>query len=172
MARIQLIIDDPAQQLTLRTMLEAEGHETVQDAPETVIADLGEEALRCAGRAPTIVIATASQVPEAVRAMKQGVYGYVFVPFQPAEASLMVERALAAPGHEHAPGQGTAMDEIVTLEETETKHIQQVLRLCKHNRAKAARLLGIGRNTLWRKLKKVDQRSAKAGPGQTTEPVP
>lgn len=172
MARIQLIIDDPAQQLTLRAMLEAEGHEVVGDAPDAVVADVGEEALRCAETAPTIVIATASQVPEAVRAMKQGVYGYVFVPFQPSEAGLMIERAVAAPGQGTAVGQGTATDQIVTLEEAETKHIQQVLRLCKHNRAKAARLLGIGRNTLWRKLKKADQLKAVANAEQTIEPAP
>jgi two-component system response regulator HydG len=34
------------------------------------------------------------------------------------------------------------------------EHIQRVLRVCKHNQAKAARILGIGRNTLWRKLKR------------------
>ena len=42
-----------------------------------------------------------------------------------------------------------------TLEQIELDYIQQVLRACKHNQARAARVLGIGRNTLWRKLKKV-----------------
>ncbi|MCK5863146.1 MAG: hypothetical protein KAH38_11715 [Candidatus Hydrogenedentes bacterium] len=33
------------------------------------------------------------------------------------------------------------------------KHLEEVLRLCKGNQAKAARILNIGRNTLWRKMK-------------------
>ena len=33
------------------------------------------------------------------------------------------------------------------------KHIETVLRACKGNQVKAARILDIGRNTLWRKMK-------------------
>ena len=41
------------------------------------------------------------------------------------------------------------------LEEVEALHILDTLRRCKNNQAHAARKLGIGRNTLWRKLKKI-----------------
>ncbi|MBI5091051.1 MAG: helix-turn-helix domain-containing protein [Candidatus Hydrogenedentes bacterium] len=34
------------------------------------------------------------------------------------------------------------------------RHIRSVLRQCKNNQGKAAQVLGIGRNTLWRKLKR------------------
>ena len=84
--------------------------------------------------------------------MRQGVFGYLFVPFQPGEAPLMVERAL----EEYRPKPEPSKD-LVTLEEAEARHILAVLRHCKNNRAKAARMLGIGRNTLWRKLKKLEQ---------------
>jgi len=35
----------------------------------------------------------------------------------------------------------------------EKKHIQTVMKMCGGNQTKAAEKLGIGRNTLWRKLK-------------------
>jgi transcriptional regulator with PAS, ATPase and Fis domain len=41
-----------------------------------------------------------------------------------------------------------------TLAEVETDHIQAVLEFTQGNRARAARILGIGASTLWRKLKK------------------
>ncbi len=40
-----------------------------------------------------------------------------------------------------------------TLSEVERSHIERVLEACGGNRAEAARVLGIGRNTLWRKLR-------------------
>ncbi|MEZ4469008.1 MAG: helix-turn-helix domain-containing protein [bacterium] len=40
-----------------------------------------------------------------------------------------------------------------TLEEVEQAYIQHVLARCDGNRSAAARVLGIGRNTLIRKLK-------------------
>ena len=39
------------------------------------------------------------------------------------------------------------------LRDVEREHILTTLRECHGNQAKAAELLGIGRNTLWRKLK-------------------
>jgi len=42
---------------------------------------------------------------------------------------------------------------VLPLHEVEKRHILQVLELCGYNRAAAAQALGIGRNTLWRKLK-------------------
>lgn len=43
-----------------------------------------------------------------------------------------------------------------TLAQVERLHIERVLRGCEGNRAVAARVLGIGRNTLWRKLQKYE----------------
>lgn len=40
----------------------------------------------------------------------------------------------------------------LTLAEVERLHVERVLQRCEGNRAEAARVLGIGRNTLWRKL--------------------
>jgi ActR/RegA family two-component response regulator len=79
--------------------------------------------------------------------MREGVWGYVFVPLQPGEAVMAVQRATAG-------GSAPAAEDLRRLEDVEMEHIVRVLRKCKNNQAKAARMLGIGRNTLWRKLKK------------------
>ena len=42
--------------------------------------------------------------------------------------------------------------EILTLEEVERRHVIKVLRACNGNRLEAARILGIDRKTLSRKL--------------------
>jgi len=159
MARVQLAIADPSNRLTLRAMLEAEGH-TIADADaEVVILDNLREAVQQAAERPTLVLASFGDVREAVAAMRQGVYGYILVPFQPGEAGLMVERAA---GHR---GTVPVEEDLLPLEEVEARHIQAVLRRCKGNRAEAARVLKIGRNTLWRKLKKAEE-------PQPPEPAP
>lgn len=43
---------------------------------------------------------------------------------------------------------------LIPLDEAEKRHVLSVLEHCGHNKAKAAQILGIGYNTLWRKLKK------------------
>ncbi len=154
MARIELEIEDTAQRMTLKAMLEAEGHTIAPADPEVVFYDSVERARSESANVPTILLATASQIPEAVRAMQEGVWGYLFVPLQAGEAGLMVLRALASqPGA--AEAETLAEGELKTLEQVELDYIKHVVRACKHNQARAARVLGIGRNTLWRKLKKV-----------------
>lgn len=43
--------------------------------------------------------------------------------------------------------------ELITLEEAEKRHVLRVLEACQGQQSDAARVLGIGRTTLWRKLK-------------------
>lgn len=152
MARVRLIIEDPTQHMTLRTMLEADGHIITTEDPEVAIASNPEQAVERARQVPTLLLATASEIPDAVRAMRKGVAGYLFVPIQPGEASVLIQSALRA-GASSSEDNLTA-EEMAPLEQVEMDYIQSVLRKCKHNQARAARVLGIGRNTLWRKLKK------------------
>ena len=152
MARIELRIGNPANRITLKTMLEAEGHRIGTDLPEVIFCDdLGATAA-FTDVAPVLVLVQAGEIPDAVRAMRQGVYGYVLLPFQPREACMMVDRALAA----GVPQHGAALR---TLHDVELEHIHAVLRSCKNNHSVAARVLGVGRNTLWRKLKDYDAKS-------------
>jgi len=146
MARVQLLIDDGAQRMTLAATLEAAGHSIVESGAEVLFSSSAEAGVRRARECRVVLLATASGVPDAVRAMREGVWGYVFVPLQPGEAVMAVQRALASGA--------AAVEDQRPLEEVEMEHIQRVLRKCKNNQAKAARMLGIGRNTLWRKLKK------------------
>jgi DNA-binding NtrC family response regulator len=158
MARVQLLVDEVPQRMTLQAALEAAGHSLVETSPDVLLTDSYEAASRHAASRPTLVLATASMVPAAVRLMREaGVFGYVYVPLQPGEAAIAAERAAARGAGPNA----TAGDHLRTLEDVEMEHIERVLRHCKHNQAKAARILGIGRNTLWRKLKRVQKSGAK-----------
>ena len=155
MARVQLHVVDPANRVTLHTLLQSAGHTIAEVDAEVVITDTFATAPDLALSSPVLVLASATQVRDAVAAMQCGVYGYIFLPFQPGEADVMVRRAL---GSNVAPRTADARP----LNEVEADHILEVLRQCKGNRAKAARVLGVGRNTLWRKLKDIESRRANA----------
>ena len=43
-----------------------------------------------------------------------------------------------------------------SLADVEREHVMRVLEACAGSHVEAARVLGIGRNTLWRKLRKYD----------------
>jgi DNA-binding NtrC family response regulator len=152
MARVQLLVSDAPQRMTLHAMLEAAGHTLVDDSPEVFITDSLDTAVKRAHTVRTLLLVAASAIPDAVRAMRDSfVYDYIFVPLQPGEAAIVVGRAAADRGV-----MGDTSDATRSLEDVEMEHIQRVLRECKHNQAKAARILGIGRNTLWRKLKRAN----------------
>ena len=96
MATACLHIENHAHRLALGALLAAGGHRAVEGPAEVVICDDPVQARRFARQAPTLLLAAASEIPEAVEAMRAGVFGYLFVPFQPGEAVLMVARAAAS----------------------------------------------------------------------------
>lgn len=153
MARVQLLIQSQANHLTVKAILERDGHSISTEQPDVIVTDSIPDAVDLAQRLPTLVLATISEIPEAIRAMRGGVFGYILLPFQPGETEIMVRRTLA---------QRTVSDDVplATLEEVETAHILEVLRRCKHNKVEAARVLRIGRNTLWRKLARIRAKQA------------
>ena len=152
MASIALYIRDGANRITLEMLLRAAGHTIVPEGGDAAIADDPARAVAEARQRPALVLAVPGEIAAAVEAMRKGVYGYIFLPFQPGEAALMVERALAAAAV--IPARNTAETAGMPLEDAERSHIESVLRACRGNRAEAARQLGIGRNTLWRKLRR------------------
>ncbi|QCQ21100.1 sigma-54-dependent Fis family transcriptional regulator [Desulfoglaeba alkanexedens ALDC] len=115
--------------------------------------------------------------PELSPAAKEKLYGHCW-PGNVRELENTLERALifnrgdrleaddftleACPPHPSA-GFGTAAEDArdwrVSLEEIERRHILDVLERCGGNRTKAARILGIGTNTLWRKIKRYQEAS-------------
>jgi len=158
MAQIGFHIADPAIRMTLKVMLEAEGHHVtdetidrsllISDDPVWATGQLGPETT-------VLLLSNSEHLPATLRAMRAGVFGYIFLPFQPGEAGLMVQRALAQQ-EGNGPTTPRGEEAFRTLEEVEAEHIVDTLRRCKNNQAKTARVLGIGRNTLWRKLKKIE----------------
>jgi len=54
----------------------------------------------------------------------------------------------------------THQEEAFRLENVEQSHICHILRICRGNQREAARLLGIDKTTLWRKLKKYGMQNA------------
>ncbi len=159
--KVRLEIQDPAMRMTLAVMLKAAGHLVVEAAPQVTIADTAEKAVEAAAGGPTLLLTAASGIGKAVDAMKRGVYGYVFLPLQPGEAALMVERAAGAVQQR----QDTLSAE-EKLADVERRQILRVLRECKGNKVKAAKVLGIGRNTLWRRL-----RQYQIAAGETARPA-
>ena len=145
-------ISDSALRLTLEVMLKAEGHEIVTDNAEVTIADTPAAAVNALAASQVLLLSPVSGIAEAVSAMKQGVYGYILLPLQPGEAGLMVARA-ASDKNNRIPEANETESPLTPLAEVEKKHIETVLRACKGNQVKAARILDIGRNTLWRKMK-------------------
>lgn len=159
MAAVQLIIGDPAYRLTMRAMLEAEGHRIVASEADVIISDDTRTALDSAKKAQTLFLCPVAHLAEAVEVMKRGVFGYIVLPFVPGEAGVMVARALQC--RERTQDLSEPRPESMEpLETIELRYMREVLRRCKGNQAKAARILGIGRNTLWRKLKAAGEQDA------------
>ena len=154
MPQVQLHMRDDTILLTLETMLTFSGHSLVEEGGPGVvhISDDLEQAVGLVEQGPVLVLSTAGDLAGAVKVMELGVFGYIFLPLVPGEAALMVQRA-AASGHPTVPEPEV---EQRSLKAMERAHILDTLRLSKYNRAEAARRLGIGRNTLWRKLKQYD----------------
>jgi DNA-binding NtrC family response regulator len=166
--RVLLDIADETTKLTIQAMLQRDGHELVSASPDVVVAGDARGAVIHARSNPTVVLASMGEISQAVWAMRRGVYGYIFLPLQPGEAGLMVERAasLAAGAPVAAEPQSHG-----TIDDAESRLILATLRQCKYNRTKAARALGIGRNTLWRKLRKMgwgEMKDARSGTPPTT----
>ena len=158
MARVRLDIGDPANRVTLRAILQADGHEIVEDDPDVVFTDRPDETAANRREQPCILLTRAGDAHRAVQAMRQGAFGYVLAPFQPGEAEIMIRRALewrgAAQGDAAEPASENGAFPL-RIQDAEAELILETLRRCKNNQTEAARVLGIGRNTLWRKLKRI-----------------
>ncbi|MBE7367619.1 sigma 54-interacting transcriptional regulator [Ramlibacter pallidus] len=119
MARILIVDDDPALLRLLSLRLREEGHEPIeapsgeaalarldQALPQLVITDLrmgGMDGLQLFDAVhrrhpllPVLILTAHGTIPDAVRALRQGVFGYLPKPFEAHELMQEVGRALAA----------------------------------------------------------------------------
>ena len=119
MAHILIVDDDPTLLRLLSIRLREEGHQVsaadsgeaalarlVQELPQLVITDLrmaGMDGLQLFEQVhhkhpllPVLMLTANATVPDAVRALQRGVFGYITKPYQAAELMAEVNRALAA----------------------------------------------------------------------------
>ncbi len=158
-----IVDDDPMWRRALRRTLESHGHRVVErgsaselfDQPieaNIVCLDLGlgdtsglvvlERLRREAPHVSVVVTTGDTSLDTAVRAMKMGACDYVTKPMD-------TERLLAALDTAKALSREP---EIVPLEKLERTAIERALRTTGGHVAKAAKLLGLGRATLYRRL--------------------
>lgn len=90
---------------------------------------------------PIVLITAYGDVRLAVRALKCGAADFVTKPWDNDELARVLKDAV------------DKSHEVKTLEEMETEHVNRALEKCGGNMSKAAEMLGITRQTLYRKMK-------------------
>jgi DNA-binding NtrC family response regulator len=110
-----------------------------------------------------ILMSAIHSVDLAIQAIKHGAHDYLCKPLDYprltrtlddlAEQLQQSQRLAAGPDHDWRP---------LPLSEMRRIHIQRVLKTCNGNRVRAARMLGIGRTSLYRFLKSADKQAAAA----------
>src|SRR5436190_12231481 len=131
MARILIVDDDPALLRLLELRLAGEGHSVLQAAsgeaalallehelPELLVTDLrmgGMDGLQLFDAVhrrhpllPVVMLTAHGTIPDAVKALQRGVFGYLPKPFEARELMAEVDRALTA---SHALGAEVPVDE-------------------------------------------------------------
>jgi two-component system response regulator RegA len=128
-------------------------------SPDLVLVDLRMpgmsgldviQELRAIDSSMTIIVLTGyGSIPTAISAMKKGADHYLSKPADADQILAVYDTLRSAPGD--APG---APETVPTLARVEWEHMQRVIADCDGNISQAARLLGIHRRSLQRKLTK------------------
>ena len=92
---------------------------------------------------PVVLITAYADVQLAVRGLKRGAADFITKPWDNDELLRKLKDVL------------DASDEVVTLDEVEADHIRRAVDRCHGNLTKAAELLGITRQTLYNKMKRL-----------------
>ena len=121
--------------------------------PGTPGLDIIEE-LRAADSSTTIIVLTGyGSIPTAISAVKRGADHYLSKPVDADQILAVYEALRSHPDKEPEPP-----DSVPSLARVEWEHMQRVISDCGGNISQAARLLGIHRRSLQRKLSKYPPR--------------
>lgn len=159
MVTILLEIRDLPNQMTLKSLIEAAGHrvETILPEWDVAIVDTRLRAETLAREGPVLLVTSMADRSDTAKSLRAGVFGTLLTPFEPTEVAVTLQRAIRSHAGTARPNSPYDFSgQLVSLERMESQYILEVLRRCKNNQAEAARVLDIGRNTLWRKLKKIN----------------
>ena len=130
--------------------------------------DILERIKRMQPKVAVIVLAGYGTVQSAVYAMKLGAYDYLMTPVKLEELALALTGAMR--DNRLAPEQSEALPNL-TLQKSradaEKNVILSALNAVHGNKDRAARLLGIGRTTLYQKLKQIASRNGEQNPLRT-----
>ena len=116
---------------------------------------------------PIFVVTADARVDSVVRAMRLGVVDYVTKPAEQARISEAADRMAEAASCQTVL---TGLNELPTLDVIEKRAIDCALTLTKGQVSQAARMLGIGRATLYRKLAEMGRHPR--APAPPTPPTP
>jgi len=137
--------------LTLRVPPLRERPEDILSLTEQFLRDEGHPEARLTAEAARVLVSYGwpGNVRELASALKHGVALAASDTIRVEDLPEELLRGSPAPASATAPG-----PDLRSLVDDERDHILQVLGACQGSQAEAARILGIGRNTLWRKLRR------------------
>jgi DNA-binding NtrC family response regulator len=118
-----------------------------------------EKALRQDPRTSVILMSALHSVDSAIEAIKHGAYDYLCKPLDFARATKTLDDLAERLQQSRLPESAEQDWRPLPLSEMRRIHIQRVLQTCNGNRVRAARVLGIGRTSLYRFLKNTDKRA-------------
>jgi DNA-binding NtrC family response regulator len=113
-----------------------------------------------------ILVANEDSIDAAIEAIRKGAYDYLRKPVNPARLKKTLDELhdrLCRRRVGDQPAQNSAdLDswQPLPLEEVRKQHIRRTLEVCGGNRVRAAQLLGIGRTSLYRHLKREHKNSS------------
>ena len=180
---ICLLDSDPAEMAAIKTSLERAGFLVVgstssQEALEripasharVVLADCrlpGTDGIAFLGRAlqkypalHVLLMSSAHSVDAAIDAIKHGAYDFLCKPLDYQRLMKTLDELTAQLERPQTPAGIGENWRPMPLSEMRRIHIRRVLETCNGNRVRAARMLGIGRTSLYRFLKSSDKESA------------
>ena len=85
MARVRLDVEDLANRLTVKALLEADGHEVVDNEAAVIITDDTQRAVVSAQEAPTLLLTSAAEIPRLSRRCAGGCMGISLCRSSPAK---------------------------------------------------------------------------------------